>query len=164
MFATSATVIQSNMSGRSFSLPLMYLHQWRSPLSVCSSSLSCPSVPGESLVPELCPPWWQRSDQLSLSSSDGERSPVGFGSDTRPGLAEPVSDRNMYHLRHQVPPDSIYMVGEQTMSFKGAVHPEMLAMLAHQLSLNHLPLVFYSTRYCWRFTAKKQQHSPKQEL
>lgn len=161
MFATSATVIQSNMSGRSFSLPPMYLHQWRSPLSVCSSCPSCPSVPGESLVPELCPPWWQRSDQLSLSSSDGERSPVGFGSDIRPGLAEPVSDRNMYHFHHLVPPDSIYMVGEQIMSFKGAVHREMLA---HQLSLNHLPLVFYSTRYCWSFTAKKQQHSPKQEL
>lgn len=127
MFATSATVIQSNTSGRSFSLPLMYLHQWRSPPSVCNSSPSCPSVPGESLVPELCPPWWQRSDQLFLSSSDGERSPVGSGSDTRPGLAGPDSDRNMYH--HLVPPDCIRgsRQAEQIMSFIGVVHPEMLA-------------------------------------
>lgn len=87
-------------------------HWWRVSLSACSRCLSCPSIPDESLSPELGPCWPQQSDLLSQWSSACERSPAGFGSDNSPRPAEPVwSQWHKYLLTVGVRQITTYLVG-----------------------------------------------------
>lgn len=94
---TCCTVINNNSN-----LPVKLQHHfvsgasfpcWKTPLSVYSSSPSCPSVLGECLAPELCPHKSQQSDLPSQWSSVDERSPAGFGWENWPRLAEPVQNK-----------------------------------------------------------------------